>query len=462
MKSKQVPNRIILSEREIPKKWYNIAADLKEKLLPPLDPQTRQPISPEKLGAIFPQRLIEQEVTPEQFVKIPDEILKVYLKWRPTPLVRARGLEQLLETPAHIYYKNESVSPAGSHKPNTAVAQAYYNKLEGVKRLVTETGAGQWGSAIAMACNYFELGCKVFMVRTSYNQKPYRKAMMQLWGAEVTASPSEETKAGKALYEQDPDSPGSLGMAISEAVEVAASDADTKYSLGSVLNHVLLHQTIIGEETLKQLEKVEEYPDTLIGCVGGGSNFGGFSFPFIREKLEEKPRAKAMRVIAAEPTACPTLTRGVFTYDFGDTAGLTPLLSMHTLGHGYVPPAIHAGGLRYHGMAPLISALVNMGIILPVAYSQNEVFDAALKFAKSEGIIPAPESSHAIRAAIDEALRAKSEGKKEVIVFNLSGHGYFDMSAYEDYLQGHLADSTVNEDELQRMLNQLRHQPVSE
>lgn len=462
MKSKQVPNRIILSEREIPKRWYNIAADLKGKLLPPLDPQTRQPISPEKLGAIFPQKLIEQEVTAERFVKIPDEILKVYLKWRPTPLVRARGLEQMLETPAHIYFKNESVSPAGSHKPNTAVAQAYYNKVEGVKRLVTETGAGQWGSALAMACNYFELGCKVFMVKSSFDQKPYRRAMMQLWGAEVSASPSEETKTGKALREQDPDSPGSLGMAISEAVEVAASDPETKYSLGSVLNHVLLHQTIIGEEALKQLEKVDEYPDTLIGCVGGGSNFGGFSFPFIREKLEEKPRAKGMRVIAVEPTACPTLTRGVFTYDFGDTAGLTPLLSMHTLGHGYVPPAIHAGGLRYHGMAPLMSVLVNMGIVLPVAYSQNEVFDAALKFAKSEGIIPAPESSHAIRAAIDEALRAKSEGKKEVIVFNLSGHGYFDMSAYEDYLQGHLADSTVNEEELQRMLTQLRHQPVSE
>jgi tryptophan synthase beta chain len=462
MKSKYVPNRIYLSEREIPKKWYNIAADLKGKMLPPLDPQTQQPISPDRLGAIFPQRLIEQEVSQERFIKIPEEILKVYLKWRPTPLVRARGLEELLETPAHIYFKNESVSPTGSHKSNTAIAQAYYNKLEGVKRPVTETGAGQWGSALSMACNYFELGCKVFMVRSSYDQKPYRRAMMQLWGAEVTASPSEETKAGKELFEQNPDSPGSLGMAISEAVEVAASDPETKYSLGSVLNHVLLHQTVIGEETLKQLEKVDEYPDTLIGCVGGGSNFGGFSFPFIREILEEKARAKGMRVIAVEPTACPTLTRGVYTYDYGDTAGLTPLLSMHTLGHAYVPAAIHAGGLRYHGVAPIVSVLVNSGMIHPVAYSQNEVFDAAVKFAKSEGIIPAPESSHAIRAAIDEALRAKSEGKKEVIVFNLSGHGHFDMSAYDDYMQGHLADSTVDEDELQKTLNQLRHQPVSE
>ncbi len=461
MKSTSVPNRVYLSEREIPKKWYNIAADLKEKPLPPLDPQTRKPITPDKLAAIFPNRIIEQEVTPDLFVKIPPEVLKVYLKWRPTPLVRARGLEELLETPAHIYYKNESLSPAGSHKPNTAVPQAFYNKIEGVKRLTTETGAGQWGSALSMACNYFDLGCKVFMVKSSYNQKPYRRAMMQLWGAEVTASPSEETSAGKGILAAHPDSPGSLGIAISEAVEVAASDVDTKYSLGSVLNHVLLHQTIIGEEALRQFERVDEYPDILIGCVGGGSNFGGFSFPFIREKLADNPRARNMRVLAVEPSACPTLTKGVLTYDYGDTAGLTPLLSMHSLGHDFMPPAIHAGGLRYHGVAPLISALVNAGIINPVAYSQNEVFDAAVKFAKSEGIIPAPESSHAIRAAIDEALRAKSEGKKEVIAFNLSGHGHFDMSAYDDYLQGRLADSTINEEDLQRNLNQLRHQTIS-
>ena len=461
MKSTSVPNRVYLSEREIPKKWYNIAADLKEKPLPPLDPQTRKPITPDKLAAIFPNRIIEQEVTPDLFVKIPPEVLKVYLKWRPTPLVRARGLEELLETPAHIYYKNESLSPAGSHKPNTAVPQAFYNKIEGVKRLTTETGAGQWGSALSMACNYFDLGCKVFMVKSSYNQKPYRRAMMQLWGAEVTASPSEETSAGKGILAAHPDSPGSLGIAISEAVEVAASDVDTKYSLGSVLNHVLLHQTIIGEEALRQFERVDEYPDILIGCVGGGANFGGFSFPFIREKLADNPRARNMRVLAVEPSACPTLTKGVLTYDYGDTAGLTPLLSMHSLGHDFMPPAIHAGGLRYHGVAPLISALVNAGIINPVAYSQNEVFDAAVKFAKSEGIIPAPESSHAIRAAIDEALRAKSEGKKEVIAFNLSGHGHFDMSAYDDYLQGRLADSTINEEDLQRNLNQLRHQTIS-
>ncbi len=450
--------RIVLEQREIPKKWYNLNADLDERLKPPLDPQTHEPISPDKLGAIFPGSLIEQEVSTKKFIKIPEEILAAYAKWRPTPLVRARGLEELLETPAHIYFKNESVSPAGSHKLNTALAQAYYNKAEGVKRLATETGAGQWGSALAMACKTFELGCKVFMVKSSYNQKPYRKAMMQMWGAEVSASPSEETKAGKEMLERDPDSPGSLGMAISEAVEVAASDTDTNYSLGSVLNHVLLHQTIIGEETLKQMDKVEEYPNTIIGCAGGGSNFGGFSFPFVREILEEKPRAKKLKVIAVEPSACPTLTKGVYGYDYGDTAGLTPMLPMYSLGHDYVPPAIHAGGLRYHGMAPLISALVHKGIIQPVAYTQNEVFDAALKFARSEGIIPAPESSHAIRAAIDEALRAKSEGKKEVIVFNLSGHGHFDMSAYDDYLQGHLADSTVNEEDLQRYLNQLRQQ----
>lgn len=462
MKSKLVPNRIYLTEREIPKRWYNIAADLKVKPLPPLDPQTRQPASPDKLGVIFPQALIEQEVSEKRFIKIPEEVLKVYLKWRPTPLVRARSLEELLETPARIYFKNESVSPTGSHKPNTAIAQAYYNKLEGVKRLATETGAGQWGSALAMACNYFELGCKVFMVRSSYNQKPYRRAMMQLWGAEVSASPSEETRSGKEQLEKDPESPGSLGMAISEAVEVAASDPETKYSLGSVLNHVLLHQTIVGEETLKQLEKIGEYPDIMIGCVGGGSNFGGFSFPFIREILEEKPRAKKMRAIAVEPSACPTMTRGVFTYDYGDTAGLTPLLSMYTLGHDFVPAAIHAGGLRYHGVAPLISVLVSQGIIQPVAYSQNEVFDAAMKFARSEGIIPAPESSHAIRAVIDEALRAKSENKEEVIVFNLSGHGHFDMSAYDAYLQGNLEDSTIDNDDLQKNLSQVRRMSESE
>ena len=456
MKSKEVLNRIQLSEREIPKKWYNLSADLEKKPLPPLDPQTHEPVGPDKLAVIFPNSLIEQEVTSKRFVQIPEEVLRIYLKWRPTPLVRARALEELLETPAHIYYKNESVSPTGSHKPNTAVAQAYYNKVEGVKRLATETGAGQWGSALAMACAHFELGCKVFMVKSSYEQKPYRRALMHLWGAEVTASPSDETNSGKALLEQDPDSPGSLGMAISEAVEVAASDPDTKYALGSVLNHVLLHQTIIGEELMKQLEKAGEYPDTLIGCVGGGSNFGGFAFPYIREKLEDKPRAKKMRVIAVEPSACPTLTRGAFAYDYGDTSGLTPLLSMYTLGHDFVPPAIHAGGLRYHGAAPLISALVNQEIVQAVAYSQNEVFDAAVKFARSEGIVPAPESAHAIRAAIDEALRAKSEGKEEVVVFNLSGHGYFDMSAYDAYMQGRLEDAMIEEEDLQKNLERIK------
>ena len=462
MKSEKVQSHINLSDREIPKKWYNLAFDLPEKLLPPLDPQTHQPISPDKLAAIFPQRLIEQEMYDKQFLKIPEEVLKIYLKWRPTPLVRARGLEELLETTARIYYKNESVSPAGSHKPNTAIAQAYYNKLEGVKRLSTETGAGQWGSALALACNYFDLGCKVFMVKSSYHQKPYRRSMMQLWGAEVTASPSEETKSGRELLDRNPDSPGSLGMAISEAVEVAASDPDTKYSLGSVLNHVLLHQTIIGEETIKQLEKVDEFPDIIVGCVGGGSNLGGFSFPFVREILEQKARSKKLRVIAVEPAACPTMTRGVFAYDYGDTAGLTPLLPMYTLGHDFVPPAIHAGGLRYHGVSPLISALLNQNIIQPVSYTQNEVFDAAVKFARSEGIVPAPESAHAIRAVIDEALRAKSEGKTEVIVFNLSGHGHFDMSAYDAYLQGRLEDSTIDEEALQKYLTQLKHQGIGE
>ncbi len=462
MKSEKAQNRVYLSEREIPKKWYNLIFDLTDKPLPPLDPETRQPISPDKLAAIFPHRLIEQEMYEKQFLKIPEDVLKIYLKWRPTPLVRALGLEELLETSARIYYKNESVSPAGSHKPNTAIAQAYYNKLEGVKRLSTETGAGQWGSALALACNYFDLGCKVFMVRSSYNQKPYRRSMMQLWGAEVTASPSEETNSGRELLERNPDSPGSLGMAISEAVEVAASDPDTKYSLGSVLNHVLLHQTIIGEETIKQLEKIDEFPDIIVGCVGGGSNLGGFSFPFVREILEEKARSKKLRVIAVEPAACPTMTRGMFTYDYGDTAGLTPLLPMYTLGHDFVPPAIHAGGLRYHGVSPLISALINQNLIHPVSYTQNEVFDAAVKFARSEGIVPAPESSHAIRAVIDEALRAKSEGKDEVIVFNLSGHGHFDMSAYDAYLQGGLEDSAIDEEELQKYLSQLKHQGFGE
>lgn len=453
-------NRINLSERQIPTSWYNLLADLPVKIPPPLDPETHEPISPSKLTAIFPDGLIEQEVSTERFIKIPREVLDIYRKWRPTPLVRATSLEQMLETPAHIYYKYEGVSPAGSHKPNTAIAQAYYNKREGVKRLVTETGAGQWGSALAMACNFFDLGCKVFMVRSSYDQKPYRRALMNLWGAEVAASPSNETNSGKKVLERDGDSPGSLGIAISEAVEVAISDSETKYSLGSVLNHVLLHQTIIGEEVLKQMEKAGEYPGVLIGCVGGGSNFGGFTFPFIREILDGKVRAKGLRVLAVEPSACPTMTRGVYSYDFGDVAGLTPLLAMHTLGHSFVPPAIHAGGLRYHGVAPLISVLLNEKIIQAVSYTQNEVFDAALKFVRSEGIVPAPESAHAIRAAIDEALLAKSEGKKEVIVFNLSGHGYFDMSAYEAYIQGQLEDIIPDEAEMQRILSQVKGFPI--
>jgi len=460
MKKRTMSNRVYLSERQIPTHWYNLLADLSVKIPPPLDPETREPISPAKLSAIFPEALIEQEASVDRFIKIPREVLEIYRKWRPTPLVRALNLEKLLETPAHIYYKHEGVSPAGSHKPNTAIAQAYYNKREGVKRLVTETGAGQWGSALAMACNFFDLGCKVFMVKSSYDQKPYRRALMKLWGADVSASPSDETNSGREILEKESNSPGSLGIAISEAVEVAVSDSETKYSLGSVLNHVLLHQTIIGEEVLKQMEKVGEYPDILIGCVGGGSNFGGFAFPFIREVLDGKARARGLRVLAVEPSACPTMTRGVFGYDFGDTAGLTPLLAMHTLGHAFVPPAIHAGGLRYHGVAPLISALLNQKIIQAVAYTQNEVFDAALKFVKSEGIVPAPESAHAIRAVIDEALRAKNEGKEEVIVFNLSGHGYFDMSAYEAYIQGQLEDVALDEAEILRISTQIKGFPI--
>ena len=428
--------KTLLSEGEMPSAWYNIMPDLPEPAVPPLNPATLEPIDAEALARIFPRALIEQEASQERWIDIPGEVLDVYRLWRPTPLHRARRLEAALQTPARIYYKNESVSPAGSHKPNTAVAQAYYNKKEGKRRLSTETGAGQWGSALALACNIFGLECLVYMVKVSYQQKPYRKLMMQVWGASIIPSPSDSTAAGRAVLARDPDCPGSLGMAISEAIEVAAANDDTNYSLGSVLNHVLLHQTIVGLETQAQLAKLGEKPDALIGCVGGGSNFAGLVFPFVRDKAAGAP----IRMIAVEPMACPTLTRGDYRYDFGDAARTTPLLKMHTLGHGFVPPKIHAGGLRYHGMAPLVSLLAKAGIVKPVAVHQNPAFEAALLFARTEGIVPAPEAAHAIRAAIDEALRCREAARPDTIVFLLSGHGHFDMAAYEQYFSRGLED----------------------
>jgi tryptophan synthase beta chain len=430
--------KYLLDEKDIPTRWYNIQADFKTPLPPPLHPGTGQPIGPQDLAPLFPMALIKQEVSRERWIEIPDEVRDVLRLWRPSPLYRARRLERALGTPARIYYKYEGVSPAGSHKPNTAVAQAYYNKKEGVTRLATETGAGQWGSALAMACNFFGLQCKVYMVKVSYHQKPYRRVLMETWGAQVVPSPSPDTQAGKKVLEQDPDSPGSLGIAISEAVEDAATRDDTKYALGSVLNHVLLHQTVIGLETKKQLEKADDEADIVIGCVGGGSNFAGLAFPFAADKLAGKK--KKLRIIAVEPAACPSLTKGTYAYDFGDTVGLTPLVKMHTLGHSFVPPPVHAGGLRYHGMAPLVSKLHAEGVIEAVAVPQTPTFQAALQFAATEGIPPAPEAAHAIRVAMDEALRCKAEGKRRTIVFNLSGHGHFDLSAYEAYMAGKLQD----------------------
>jgi tryptophan synthase beta chain len=426
-----------LEEKDLPRQWYNIAADLPTPLAPPIHPATHEPIGPEALAPLFPMALIEQEVSAERFIDIPDEVLEVYKLWRPTPLYRAHRLEKALDTPARIYYKYEGVSPAGSHKPNTAVAQAYYNKQAGVRRLATETGAGQWGSALAMACSFFGIELKVYMVKVSYQQKPYRRIMMETWGAQVVASPTNDTHAGRAILEQDPDSPGSLGIAISEAVEDAATKDDTNYSLGSVLNHVLLHQTVIGQEAMKQMEMAGDYPDVVIGCVGGGSNYAGIALPFMRDRLVG---GKNTRFLAAEPEACPTITRGQYAYDFGDTAETTPLTLMHTLGHTFVPPGIHAGGLRYHGMSPIISKLCADGYMEARAYHQNPIFDAALQFARTEGILPAPESAHAIRAAIDEALAARDAGEGRIILFNLSGHGHFDLSAYDQYLSGKLED----------------------
>lgn len=440
--------KIILSQKEIPQAWYNIQPDLPEPLPPPINPKTGQPISPADLAPIFPMELIKQEVSQDRWIEIPDEVLEVYKLWRPTPLHRAVRLEKELKTPARIYYKNESVSPPGSHKPNTAVAQAYYNKKEGVKRLTTETGAGQWGSALAFGCHLFGLKCTIYMVRVSYEQKPYRKSLMHIWGAEVYPSPTNRTNAGRSILEKDPNNPGSLGIAISEAVEDAATHEDTKYSLGSVLNHVLLHQTIIGLELKKQLELAAEEPDILVGCVGGGSNFAGFCFPFVKDKLS----GKDIQIIAVEPTACPTLTKGPYRYDYGDTARLTPLLKMYTLGHSFIPPAIHAGGLRYHGDAPLLCLLVNKGVIEARAENQNAVFEAAVLFARTEGIVPAPETAHAIKVAIDEAKRCKETGEEKCIVIAFSGHGHFDLSAYDAYLAGKLEDYVYPEEKIKEAL----------
>ena len=430
--------RFILNESDLPKFWYNIAADSPVPPTPVLHPGTMEPVTPDFLSVLFPMELIMQEISTERYIEIPEEVREIYKLYRPTPLLRARRLEKALDTPAHIYYKYEGVSPAGSHKPNTAIPQAFYNKVAGTKALTTETGAGQWGSALALACNFFGLDLEVYMVKVSYNAKPYRRLFMETFGAQVFASPTDRTNYGRSVLAEDPNSPGSLGMAISEAVEVAAtSNGAKKYSLGSVLNHVLLHQSVIGEEALKQMDLANEYPDVVIGCVGGGSNFAGIAYPFLRENLKNGKRA---RILAVEPTATPSLTKGVYAFDYGDTAKMAPIVKMHTLGHDFIPPSIHAGGLRYHGMAPSLCALYDAGHIDAVAVKQKATFEAAIQFARAEGIIPAPESAHAIRAAIDEALDAKEKGEKRVILFNLSGHGNFDMAAYEAYLGGKLED----------------------
>ena len=430
--------KILLDEEQMPKKWYNIQADLKSPLDPPLHPKTQKPIGPEDLAAIFPMELIRQEVTTDRNIDIPEEVRDVLRLWRPSPLYRAHRLEKFLKTPAKIYYKWEGVSPAGSHKPNSAVPQAYFNMKAGIERIATETGAGQWGSALAFATMLYDLECTIYMVRSSYTQKPYRKSMMQAWGAECIPSPSTKTNAGRAVLEKDPDTPGSLGIAISEAVEDAASHSNTNYALGSVLNHVCLHQTVIGLECREQLAMVDDYPDVVIGCIGGGTNFAGISFPFAGDKLTGKH--KDVDLIAVEPASCPTLTKGVFMYDLGDEAGYTPLLKMYTLGHDFVPPSIHAGGLRYHGDSPIVSRLVYDGVMRGVSYHQSEVFDAGQTFARTEGIIVAPETSHAVKAAIDEALKCKKTGEEKTILFNCSGHGNFDMAAYDAFYAGTLVD----------------------
>ncbi|MHB1034645.1 MAG: TrpB-like pyridoxal phosphate-dependent enzyme [Pirellulales bacterium] len=443
--------RVFLPESEIPAAWYNIQADLPRPCPPPLNPATGQPIGPEALAPIFPMALIGQEVSQERWIEIPDEVRRMYAIWRPSPLVRATNLEKALKTPARIYFKDESHSPAGSHKPNTSVPQVYYNKLEGVTRLTTETGAGQWGSSLAFACSLMDLQCKIFMVKVSYQQKPYRRSMMQLWGGTVVASPSSETEAGRQTLAADPDCPGSLGIAISEAVEAAVKQENTKYTLGSVLNHVMLHQTVIGLEAEKQFQIFGDSPDVIIGCVGGGSNFAGLAFPFMRHKFA----GKEIRFVAAEPRACPSMTRGKYRYDFGDTTKMTPLIKMYTLGHTFMPSGIHAGGLRYHGMAPLVSLTADLGIVEAVAFNQTPVFEAARLFAKTEGIIPAPETSHAIRAAVDEAIRCRETNEAKCILFNLSGHGICDLASYDKFLSGQLEDFELAQEKIDSAIQEL-------
>jgi tryptophan synthase beta chain len=436
MGSKDDQVKVLLDESEMPTSWYNILPDLPVPLPPPLHPVTKEPCGPEDLAPLFPMELIKQEVSEERYIEIPEEVQQIYRLYRPSPLCRARRLEKELDTPAKIFFKDESVSMAGSHKPNTAIAQAYYNKKEGVKKITTETGAGQWGSALALGCKLFGIDLRVFMVKISFTQKPYRRTMMEIWGAQVFASPTDKTNSGRAVLAEDPDCPGSLGIAISEAVEMAAGADDTKYALGSVLNHVCLHQTIVGLEAKAQMEKLGEYPDVVIGCVGGGSNFSGISFPFVKDKLE----GKEVRAIGVEPTVCPTLTGGKYEYDYGDEAGLAPIVKMYTLGHKFVPSPIHAGGLRYHGDAPILSLLVNEGYIEAMAYPQTEIFDAAMLFARTEGRIIAPETAHAVKCAMDEALKCKESGEGKNILFNLSGHGLLDLKGYEEFIAGNLMD----------------------
>ena len=445
--------RFLLNETDLPKFWYNMLADSPVPPAPVLHPGTKEPVTPDFLSVLFPMELIMQEVSTERYIEIPEEVREIYKLWRPTPLIRARRLEKALGTPAHIYFKNEAVSPSGSHKPNTAVPQAFYNKVAGTKSLTTETGAGQWGSALSMSGNFFDLPIEVYMVNISYQQKPYRRVLMESFGAEVYASPSERTQYGRSVLAETPDSPGSLGMAISEAVEAAAtSNGAKKYSLGSVLNHVLLHQSVIGDEAIKQMDMAGEYPDVIIGCVGGGSNFAGIAYPFLRENLTN---GADTRFIAVEPTATPSLTRGPYAFDYGDTAKMAPIVKMFTLGHAFIPPPIHAGGLRYHGMAPSLCALYDAGLIEARAVPQLATFEAALMFARTEGIIPAPETAHAIRTAIDEALDAKDKGEKRTILFNFSGHGHFDLSAYQAYMSGNLEDYAHPEENIQAALAQL-------
>ncbi len=444
-------DKILLSQKDMPKQWYNILADLPFPLAPPVSPVTGQPVTPDEMLRIFPGPLLEQEMSSQRFFDIPEEVLEILSLWRPTPLIRAHRLEKALGTPARIYYKYEGVSPAGSHKPNTAVPQAYYNKISGINRLTTETGAGQWGSSLAFACQQFAMALRVYMVRISFTQKPYRRTFMRLFGAEVVASPSELTQAGRDMLALHPDTPGSLGLAISEAVEEAAGRPDTNYALGSVLNHVLLHQTIIGQEAMKQMALVEDYPDIIYGCHGGGSNFGGIALPFLREKFA----GKDVTAIAVEPASCPTLTKGTFAFDYGDTAKLTPIMQMYTLGHDFMPPAVHAGGLRYHGAAPIVSALLNHGVIGAETVDQSDIFKAALVFARTEGIIPAPESCHAIAAVIRKAAQLKEEGASKAILFNLSGHGHFDMGAYEAYLDNTLEDFAYPAEAIEESLKHL-------